>query len=293
MRAGVTSRVARWLRYRWRMDVRRLPSTALVLSVAAVVSGGILPSVLGSGPLGPALMGWLALPGWDILVRLQLLLLFPLFVWALVLRRSEAFDVVALTPEEVRPRQAVLIFLSLCDVPTRSSDGWEVKGVAFSGTSVRSAIAALDGARWPWQQMLRGIEPHVGHLEHVHLFGSDDSKGKEDGTWRNLPKAKEFLTEYLPGVDIHDDAPAVNFDSILGLKNVMVETIGWLGSQTGRGGRRLRPQDVILDVTGGLKPTSIAGAVVTINCGVNFQYVHTTDGRVLEYDLLHRGSASA
>jgi hypothetical protein len=53
-------------------------------------------------------------------------------------------------------------------------------------------------------------------------------------------------------------------------------------------------QDIVIDITGGQKTTSIAGAVVTFNSQVTFQYVQTDDPYdVLIYDVVVRMPVSA
>jgi hypothetical protein len=82
----------------------------------------------------------------------------------------------------------------------------------------------------------------------------------------------------------------VDFDDVKAMMGAMQAAIRELIAQTVPGtGRRLREQDIMIDVTGGYKPTSIAGAVMTLTSNVTFQYVHTGRGNVREYDLLHRG----
>ncbi len=46
-------------------------------------------------------------------------------------------------------------------------------------------------------------------------------------------------------------------------------------------------EDIIIDVTGGQKTTSIAGAVITLNSQVSFQYVQTNEPyKIMAYDVM-------
>jgi hypothetical protein len=53
----------------------------------------------------------------------------------------------------------------------------------------------------------------------------------------------------------------------------------------------MRESHITIDVTGGFKPTSVAGAMMTVSTNVVFQYVHTEErpleDRVQECDLVH------
>jgi hypothetical protein len=51
--------------------------------------------------------------------------------------------------------------------------------------------------------------------------------------------------------------------------------------------RGLRASDILIDVTGGQKPTSIAGAAVALAEGRCIQYVSTRDYRVRVYDVTY------
>jgi hypothetical protein len=146
------------------------------------------------------------------------------------------------------------------------------------------------GVRWNWQQLLRALQPHADTLEHVYLIGSADAGG-QDGSHRFLDDAVRLIRLYFPeGRRLrsvsHGDEP-VDFDDVRRLMRAMRHGIDVLTDGTG-----LAEEDVVIDVTGGMKPTSIAGAVMTLNGAVTFQYVHTSRGdEVWEYDLLHKGAS--
>ena len=55
--------------------------------------------------------------------------------------------------------------------------------------------------------------------------------------------------------------------------------------------QNLQPGQVLVDVTGGQKVTSIAGAVLTLNNELRFQYVQTNRPyHTLPYDLTRRAA---
>jgi hypothetical protein len=51
----------------------------------------------------------------------------------------------------------------------------------------------------------------------------------------------------------------------------------------------MNERDIIIDVTGGFKTTSIAGASITFNSQVTFQYVQTLPpNEVYAYDVVYQ-----
>lgn len=56
---------------------------------------------------------------------------------------------------------------------------------------------------------------------------------------------------------------------------------------------KISEEDIIIDVTGGQKTTSIAGALVTLNSQVTFQYVQTNEPyNVVAYDVVIQSPVS-
>jgi hypothetical protein len=54
--------------------------------------------------------------------------------------------------------------------------------------------------------------------------------------------------------------------------------------KTGLNGKKYVESDIAIDITAGLKIFSIAGAIITLNSDVVFQYVSTITGDVIQYD---------
>jgi hypothetical protein len=53
----------------------------------------------------------------------------------------------------------------------------------------------------------------------------------------------------------------------------------------------MKEQDIIIDVTGGVKTASIAGASITFNTQVTFQYVQTFPPyEVYAYDVVYQSA---
>ena len=52
--------------------------------------------------------------------------------------------------------------------------------------------------------------------------------------------------------------------------------------------RGFEDEDIVIDVTGGFKTTSIAGSSITFNTNVTFQYVRTLEPKkVYAYDIVY------
>lgn len=52
--------------------------------------------------------------------------------------------------------------------------------------------------------------------------------------------------------------------------------------------RGINDKDIVIDITGGQKPNSVVGAVVTFNRRIKAQYVQTEgDNAIIQYDVVH------
>ncbi len=299
----------RWLR-RLKTDVRYTPKAALLLAFGTVVTGGLIPD---------AIKGTALFPGWDdlgpvaqLLSRVGVVLLVFAFGWGLFLRRRDLMSVATLSQEDeekyLLPKQALVLPLS----PSKHLELHPGSVVVFPGPSgqpptrhsltgrLDDDIESINAAKWTWQQLLRAVRPHLPALQIVYLLGSRDARGGERGTYAQIHEARAFLQSYLPDdVRVEVWPEPVDFEDVRRIMRCMERIIAAAKDVPRRGEsppRRnraacLREEDIIIDVTGGLKPTSIAGAMMSLNSPVTFQYVHTTRGVVIEYDLLHTGSS--
>lgn len=122
---------------------------------------------------------------------------------------------------------------------------------------------------WNWQQVLRALTPHVDGniLKRVHLIGSSG----DTGSALQLEECKKFLGRYLgDGIEITCDPNAVEFEDIDMLIKHLKAVIKKLRREN------YPAEDIMIDTTGGMKTTSIAAAMVTLNNpDLHFQYVPT------------------
>lgn len=149
-------------------------------------------------------------------------------------------------------------------------------------------INLLDPLNWNWQQILRGLKPHLGGrrdnenvLRMIYLIGSAaDQVGT--GTFHHRHHCENFIKPYVGEAKITRWPVAIDFEDVVELEKNLREIIEEAVSQG-------CPKDrICIDVTGGQKPASIAGAIATLNSPVTIQYVQTFSKdpkRALQFDL--------
>jgi hypothetical protein len=166
-----------------------------------------------------------------------------------------------------------------------------VPPVPLSGDIVTD-IQALNAVRWNWQQTLRAIAPHhQSRIDCLWLLGSEEAYLKE---------AKGFFSGYLPeaardNVHLAPELDLKNFDDLSDALRFIV--LGTKSNDVVRAAqrspkladfleskvepllkKRYKAHEVVIDVTGGIKVSSVAGAIFTLNNRVLCQYVPTTEG---------------
>jgi hypothetical protein len=198
--------------------------------------------------------------------------------------RLNLYVVRTLDQRPARPQNALIIFLStpvppptLGPAPTLGAGRPITVGdFQLAGGDLRQAAESLDRIRWNWQQLLRALIPHEGTVSRIHLIGS----AGDEGSFGYLSAARHLIETYLPGVTVREEEGAVDLDDV----GSMIRGISQAVVAIEKDGISLA--NITIDVTGATKTASIAGAIVTLNTEVKFQYVQTNRPfRVLEYDL--------
>ena len=152
-----------------------------------------------------------------------------------------------------------------------------------SAQIIRADIEALDKLPffWNWQQLLRGLEPHLETVRHIHLIGSAGTGGSH----RQLTDCRRLLSCYVDPekVTFHNDHPAQDFENFRQLADLFDRVI-----RQDRDTCKVADRDIAIDITGGLKPVSVAGAMATLNNDVAVQYVQTNPPKqAYLYQLLY------
>jgi hypothetical protein len=170
---------------------------------------------------------------------------------------------------------------------------------------------------WNWHQQLRALRC-MPNIESVYLLGSPDA----DAYKREIPNAEGQYPEYAPGFRqkpgsgkgsydylklcqaflkpyltagtatrtpvIIRWSPPVDFENFNDITRELRTIISRLSKKQG-----LKPNEIIVDVTGGQKVVSIAGAVLTVNNELRFQYVQTNEPfATVPYDLVRQDPPS-
>jgi len=176
----------------------------------------------------------------------------------------------------------------------------------------KQALPPEKPVRWPWEMALRAVRHNYGSkhrpvLQHIVLIGSDSTS--DDLRWGSVFQAKAFgnlLARYasLASIQVHllvRDADGVhilispdsfrpqryagfNFETFDELSDALLELFVLLGAEG------VSEHDIVIDFTGGQKPTSVVAAAVTLNRPVETQYVQTNPPYdVIGYDLILGG----
>lgn len=188
-----------------------------------------------------------------------------------------------------------------------------VKLTGVIGEDLKLLRSAPSGFDWNWEQILQALQPHT-KLETICLIGSRSrnpnarpkdagTPDERDGSDIYLPRCEELLRAYFAKrrqtVNFLHALKAVPFEDFVQLRDCIRDQVRALtarlptpdssrflqglsrflesvGLEFGKR-RRLDPGGVVVDVTGGFKVTSIAGAVVTLRRECVCQYVPTED----------------
>jgi len=246
------------------------PGIDIALAVSVIVSTGWLTDFLRGEPFAPfedlpPVDGWLASVG----VALTMTAITATLLYK---RRLNFIPVRHLgSQQDVTPHKVLIACLShnTAEV-SKDGDLLRVKlgnnNVLLSSDLTKEKDSPeLRG--WNWQQLLRAIAPHTtdGTLEHIYIFCSHESLRQS--------KDCELVLHHFLGdaVQVHIQQRPIDFENLEDLysnfNNVIQEVTQRLG---------YAQSDVMIDVTGGQKTTSIAAALVTLHRPpIEFQYVST------------------
>lgn len=259
--------------------------TALFSLVIVVTSGWV-----GDGLKGDCLFlpWWACETGYSALLwrPLAAAVLFCLSVYGLYQTAKGLLPIRHLEPmPNVRGRKVLIAALSPFGANVQQSNNqWQViervkKSANENATQPKSVkltgdldydISAFTKAKWRWpgQQFLRAIRPHVqtGELKHLVLIGSPGQYGSFD----SLDAAKQLANIYAKTATVHLHSAPIHFEDIEALQQTFD---WWISDFLDKG---IAEKDIILDATGGQKTTSIAAALTTLRLErVEFQYVQT------------------
>lgn len=201
-------------------------------------------------------------------------------------------------------REHLIIFLSSLNKNLKTIEGVP-EGLSISG-DIDKDIRTLESLKqqrmpnWPWEMSLRAIRHHteplnIGPLKTVTVICSKESI-QQAPFFYNIcrqydrlegvviqflsNKKQKIQLEPLRGID-STSIPGFDFESF----DEMSEALGVLLKEFKKKG--IRGREIMVDITGGQKPTSVVGAAMTFNQEIKAQYIQTNPPwDVKSYDVI-------
>lgn len=200
--------------------------------------------------------------------------------------RNEVKPVVLDQTANVQPCRVLILFLS----PPGQDKPEIPKLIGDPSTQGRiSDIALRDRFLGPWRMPLEGIAAHLPHLEKIVIVSSSGP----NGTKNVVRLFVDLLGHVLPSparVEILDATlwlgercpDGVDFEQV----GSLVETLVAIEERL----KKVPPHEIMIDITGGKKPSTAAGTVMSLGRGRRFQYVSTEDKTVRGYDVTYEAA---
>lgn len=171
--------------------------------------------------------------------------------------------------ESPPPRKAMIATISDCRNLKELDGAFIVTDAEKGAVPLSGSLEADTGTnsnlpRWSWQQTLRGARANRPALRRILLAGSRDASGQP----AQIALCRRFLESYFPAVEITATERTAAFEDIEEVMDMLRHAIRQLNDEG------YADKDIIIDCTGGQKPTSIAAALVTLDHpDLMFQYV--------------------
>lgn len=131
-----------------------------------------------------------------------------------------------------------------------------------------------DLTKTEWEMPVKAVEYHSQTLKKLYVLTSKQTRDLINvfrSVMKRLFPSVEVVELKPEGIEFQDIEEV--FKAVEALYKIAKEEEGF------------KEDDVIVDVTGGQVPNSIAGAIATLAIGRKFQYVSTRDKEVLSYDI--------
>lgn len=141
----------------------------------------------------------------------------------------------------------------------------------FENTTGNKTFSELDEFH-SWIMPFKAIEHHKSKLRHLYIIPSFESDTQYDLFERLVQ------TTYNDSIQIYKTDP-IDFENIDQVYETVDRTFQVIKSNG------WKERDIVLDITGGQKVTSIVGAAFALGYDRRFQYVSTKDKKIYSYDL--------
>ena len=250
---------------------------------------------------------------WNIILHISFCILFVLLVVKFYRNRNKFFPprTRRFSNKKAEKRKHLFLFLSNSSLKIEETSGIPDKlkllfrNIAEDLEIMKKAKEPKENeVRWNWEMPLRAINHHLEmpletitlicsekSLKQAHLFLNICRKYNElNNIHFYLLLQKKCETKHLNTAFIDRandfkskefiDFQGLDFESFDKLTNAFVFLLGL-------GKFKNAEEDIMIDITGGQKPTSIVGAAITFNKKIKVQYIQTSDENcALSYDVI-------
>jgi len=180
-------------------------------------------------------------------------------------------DIVNYSVREVNLQEvkAIVMFLS-----EEKKDIEEFLKYVKKSTSIVEFLDSLKDAKYSWEMPIRCIYHFNSSLEYVYVIGSNTS-------FYQIPRFRNAVEYLFPHVKVISYPKEVNFSNLEKSFNVLKEAYEELKRKFD-----LKDKNIVVDVTGGTKLQSIAGALYSTVYDRYFVYVDTNTKKVKVFDVI-------
>jgi hypothetical protein len=173
--------------------------------------------------------------------------------------------------------QALIVFLS---PPVRDE---ELVESILSGEKKLDLSLLEDRERFrgPWRMIMEAVNYHLPELTHLVVIPSMETRNefiKLKTCFELLCPSKQIEIIVGKGCD-----NGLDFEDVRELVEALDKIYQGLKEECG-----YKAQDILIDITGGQKVSTIAGAIVSLSEGRSFQYVSTKNYSISTYDVTYQ-----
>lgn len=272
------------LSYRYRNEVKgvfftlfgqkKLGTMALLLLLTVFLLSGWIPDSF------LYLMELRGIEGYNKLTIMWVICITVMIIWVwLYLKVKQKQPPLKVLKEPSEKNQILILLLSIPNAFTKKNQTALEALLNESPITCESFLKHLENlqsesnALYNWEMPIRAIYTHIPVLQKVYVLTSYESS-KE---YSNFLK---FCNTLFPNVHFEEIVEnGVNFDDL----EKCFELIDKVIKRYQKGQKR---KSVIVDLTGGKVPTSIAAAFSTLSYGQKFQYIDTKDKIAHQYDVV-------
>lgn len=214
-------------------------------------------------------------------IKLSVALVIITVTW-LVLKKYIVSQKIEVICEEPTPVRALAIFLSTLilygEKKNRTSPQELIDTLTqlvthtdFNNQNIEEILADTS-----WEIPLIVIRHHAPTLEYLYVITSEGDRG----TTHQVELFTKTVNALFPKVKVIELVKGgVDFEDV---KAVFQAVERFYTEVSAKG---IKQENALVDITGGQKTTSVAGAIATLATGRRFQYVSTESKRVLAYDV--------